>query len=157
MLSTVDPCRSLCLPLASYSFIPTVVFVNACLDVGCYAIILLLWGMTAVSDRSLTGASRLTGIRNANPLQFHVPTPLRHRRHDPRKSQPTSLARSYSALTMSPSSMEQKRADRHGDGAGILIGERTRSHQSLLAGRTASSPQSPTKYRSPKKVYPMEV
>jgi hypothetical protein len=66
----------------SYAVVPAVVWANVLLDILYYPVIVLMWRMTAVPDRSfgggLGGMGRLLGTRNINPGVFHNPSSSLH-------------------------------------------------------------------------------
>ncbi len=66
--------------LRYYSFVPTIVLANGLLDVPCYLIFWVLWGTTALPDRTLSGQRRVIGVRSVSPRLFNNPStsPLAH-------------------------------------------------------------------------------
>jgi hypothetical protein len=109
-------------------------------DLPCYIIIITLYRMTAVSDRSLDGKSRLLGVRNINPglyqnpsfgLQQHRTTTQTKQRRQQRVEQLAEGKAPASPLSTSP---------KHG------------RHYQVSPASTASN-RSPI--RSPAKVHPL--
>lgn len=68
--------------IRTYAVVPAVVWANVLLDILYYPVIVLMWRMTAVPDRSfgggLGGMGRLLGTRNINPGVFHNPSSSLH-------------------------------------------------------------------------------
>jgi hypothetical protein len=132
--------------------IPSVVFLNAVLDVGCYAIILLLWRMTTVSDRTVSGLTRLTGVRNVNPTLFHSPKVARSGNGPRAPKSPFSGPQTSANGRFSPTRLLEDKQS----------APDSPSYQALLARYTATGPDSPASltspvrpFRSPEKVYPL--